>query len=127
MNKQIVLVGITFCCIAIILGAFGTHGLQNLITPKRIISFEVGVRYQFYHGLTLLLLGFNSSKLNQSITTISGLIIAGTVCFSGSIYLLALQELIGFMKFLVFITPFGGVLLIIAWILLFIRVARIKI
>ena len=63
MNRRIVLAGVILIIVAIILGAFGAHALKEVLTNQRLNSFETGVRYQVYHGLALLILGFNSNKL----------------------------------------------------------------
>jgi elongation factor Tu len=68
MNKKIVLTAAVLLMLAIILGAFGAHGLKDKVSPERIATFEVGVRYQFYIGLAMLILGFNEEKLKSVCT-----------------------------------------------------------
>lgn len=127
MNKNTVLIGICMIVIAIILGAFGAHGLKEHISAEKINSFEVGVRYQIYHGLGLLIIGLSADKFKFSLKPIKILLILGTVIFSGSIYLLSIQEMINFsVKFLGPVTPLGGVLLIISWIIFLVKVTRTK-
>jgi len=124
MSKKVILTGAIFIVLAIILGAFGAHGLKDVLTDDQSKSFETGVRYQTYHGIALLVLGFNASKI-KSIDTILYLIIAGVVIFSGSIYLLATQDIIGVsMNFSGPITPLGGLLMISAWIVFSVRIIR---
>lgn len=114
MNKKQVIIAVIFLLTAIILGAFGAHGLKSLVSPEKIVSFEVGVRYQMYLGLLLLILGLNNDKFQFSIKWISSLLIAGAILFSGSIYLLSIQELTTInLKFLGPITPLGGSLMIV--------------
>ncbi len=109
MNKKQVIIAVIFLLTAIILGAFGAHGLKSLVSPEKIVSFEVGVRYQMYLGLLLLILGLNNDKFQFSLKWISSLLIAGAILFSGSIYLLSIQELTTInLKFLGPITPLGG-------------------
>lgn len=124
MSKKVILTGAILIALAIILGAFGAHGLKDVLTEAQSKSFETGVRYQTYHGIALLILGFNASKI-KGLNTILYLILSGVIIFSGSIYLLATQDAIGVsMKFLGPITPLGGVLMITAWIIFIIRVIR---
>ena len=114
MNKKQVIIAVIFLLLAIALGALGAHGLKSLISAKKIASFEVGVRYQIYIGLLLLILGFNNDKFQFSIKWISSLLIAGAILFSGSIYLLSFEELTTInLKFLGPITPLGGSLMIV--------------
>lgn len=124
MSKKVILTGAIFIALAIILGAFGAHGLKDVLTEAQSKSFETGVRYQTYHGIALLILGFNASKI-KGLNAILYLILAGVIIFSGSIYLLATQDVIGVsMKFLGPITPLGGVLMITAWIIFINRIIR---
>ncbi len=114
MNKKQVIIAVIFLLLAIALGALGAHGLKSLISAKKIASFEVGVRYQIYIGLLLLILGLNNDKFQFSLKWISSLLIAGVILFSGSIYLLSFEELTTInLKFLGPITPLGGSLMIV--------------
>ena len=127
MRKRLLLIVICLIVTAIILGASGAHALKDKITAERLQSFEVGVRYQFYNALALLVILLNEDKFSFSLKTFYTLILLGTVCFSFSIYLLSIQELLGVsLRFLGPITPVGGLLMISAWILVFIKVLRIK-
>ena len=124
MSKKIVLAGAIFIALAIVLGAFGAHGLKDILTDVQSKSFETGVRYQTYHGISLLILGFNSSKF-KGLNTLFYLIVSGVVLFSGSIYLLATQDVLGVsMSFLGPITPLGGLLMLAAWINLIVKIIR---
>lgn len=125
MNRTSVIVGIVFIVIAIILGAFGAHALKEKLEIAQLNSFEVGVRYQMYHGLALLALGLAANQLSFSLKVFNRMIIIGTLAFSLSIYLLAIKDLIGInVSFLGPITPIGGSVLIIAWIILLIKIIR---
>ena len=124
MSKKIVLAGAIFIALAIVLGAFGAHGLKDMLTDVQSKSFETGVRYQTYHGISLLILGFNSSKF-KGLNTLFYLIVSGVVLFSGSIYLLATQDVLGVsMSFLGPITPLGGLLMLAAWINIIVKIIR---
>ncbi|TYA70045.1 DUF423 domain-containing protein [Seonamhaeicola marinus] len=119
MNKKISIIGAILGLIAIVLGAFAAHGLKELISESALRTFETGVKYQMYHAIFLLFVG-NSTLLNTKLKgIIFYLVIFGVVCFSGSIYGLATNQLWSFnFKTIGFITPIGGLLFIMAWGLL---------
>ncbi|MFK7786223.1 MAG: DUF423 domain-containing protein [Crocinitomicaceae bacterium] len=127
MNRTSVISGIIFILVAITLGAFGAHALKEKLELTQLSSFEVGVKYQMYHGLALLAVGLGARQIPFSLKLFNGLIIAGTIAFSMSIYFLAIQEILGVkLSFLGPITPIGGSVLIIAWIILLIKLIRSK-
>lgn len=116
MNRTIVLVGIALGALAIILGALGAHGLEKIVDENAVETFEIGVRYQMYHALFLLFLGIWPSLAINYKKKVFGLVLAGVVLFSFSIYLLALNSLTSFdFKSIGFLTPIGGVFLILGW------------
>lgn len=116
MNRTIVLVGIALGALAIILGAFGAHGLEKIVDENAVDTFEVGVRYQMYHALFLLFLGIWPNLANNYKKKVFGLVLVGVALFSFSIYLLALNSLTSFdFKSIGFLTPIGGVFLILGW------------
>tara|TARA_R110002051_G_scaffold117044_1_gene190669 strand:- start:6858 stop:7244 length:387 start_codon:yes stop_codon:yes gene_type:complete len=125
MNKTILGVGVLFGLTAVILGAFGAHGLEKLVLPEKVDTFSTGVTYQMYHALFLLFLGNMNFISTSSKKAIFYLIVVGILLFSGSIYVLATNELTSFdFKKLAILTPIGGSLLIFGWILLGIRIFR---
>lgn len=96
-------------------GAFGSHALKQKLAPDMLAVFEVGARYQMYHALAMCLVALLGLTIESSLIAWSGwLFFAGTAIFSGSLYLLALTGA----RFLGAITPIGGVLLLIGWLLL---------
>lgn len=111
--------GATFGLLAVIFGAFGAHALKKKFTDEQQQSFETGVRYQMYHALVLLIIGYlpvASAGLYRSATI---LLIIGTLLFSFSIYGLCLSAAFGKkLRFLGPVTPLGGLLLVIAWTIL---------
>lgn len=120
------ILGALLIVIGIVFGAFGAHALKEVLSPERLVSFETGVRYQMYHGLAILILGVAENKIVISKWS-KRLMLAGVILFSGSIYLLAVQDLLGIsMKFLGPITPVGGVLLIVSWVLILINLIQSK-
>ncbi|PKG42228.1 DUF423 domain-containing protein [Psychroflexus sp. MES1-P1E] len=124
-RKKLVLLGSCFGGIGIILGAFAAHGLESIISEDAINTFETGVKYQIYHALFLLFLStqtFTTQKLNK---ILFWLLLTGVIFFSGSIYGLATNELSSFdFKTIAWITPIGGILLILSWALLFIHIIK---
>jgi uncharacterized membrane protein YgdD (TMEM256/DUF423 family) len=107
--------------LAIVLGAFGAHALKKVLTFEQLNTFETGVKYQMYHALFLLLIGMSSQVSEMAKKRIFYFIFIGIIFFSGSIYLLATNNLTVFdFKVIGFITPIGGLLLIVGWMCLFI-------
>ncbi|AUC13781.1 hypothetical protein BTO06_00840 [Tenacibaculum sp. SZ-18] len=120
MTEQIVLTAASiFGALSIILGAFGAHALKKKLTLEQLTSFETGVKYQMYHAIVLLLIGFNfQSKLDNA----SLFFIIGIILFSFSIYGLVLSDAFGKkIKILGPITPIGGLCLLIGWLLLLVN------
>ena len=100
----------------VILGAFGAHLLEKLLSAAQLASFETGLRYQFYHVFFLILLSPIPRIEEKDKNKITLLISIGILLFSGSIYLLNLQDVLGLnLSFLGPVTPIGGSLLIFAW------------
>ncbi|WP_299337393.1 DUF423 domain-containing protein [uncultured Psychroserpens sp.] len=127
MNKKILITGSVLGLTAIALGAFGAHGLKALISVESQQTFETGVRYQMYHALFLLFVGSYSALNIKSKQIIFYLTVFGVLFFSGSIYGLATNELSGFdFKTIGFVTPIGGLMLIIAWAILLIKFLKIN-
>ncbi len=100
--------------LAIIFGAFGAHALKDSLTAESLLSFETGVRYQMYHVIVLLFVNMYTGFSQKQINTISWLFFLGIFFFSGSIYAIQLTELTA--KSIWFITPIGGLFLILGWV-----------
>ena len=116
MDKKIFITASLFGMIAIILGAFGAHKLKEVLTLEQLNTFETGVKYQMYHALFLLFVGLNTALTVKTKKIIYFLTLFGVIFFSGSIYLLATNSLTSFdFRTIGFITPIGGLLLIMAW------------
>ena len=111
MDNKLISIAALLAFLAVAIGAFGAHTLNELLTTEKLNSFETGVRYQFYHSLALLIIGLNANKLNAT-ALIGKFMLIGIVFFSFSIYLLSLQELIGInLSLLGPITPLGKLIL----------------
>jgi uncharacterized membrane protein YgdD (TMEM256/DUF423 family) len=122
MDKKIISTGAIFGMLAIILGAFGAHALKKVLSIEELTTFETGVKYQMYHALFLVLIGTINELSQKAKKTIYYLVVFGVIFFSGSIYLLATNNLTSFdFKVIGFITPVGGLLLILAWGALFVN------
>ena len=125
MDRKIIATAAILGMTSVVLGAFGAHALKDLLEADKIVTFETGVRYQMYHALLLLFVGAINILSAKAKKTIFYLCLIGVLLFSGSIYLLATDSLnsINF-KAIGFITPIGGLLLIVAWIVLFVDILR---
>jgi uncharacterized membrane protein YgdD (TMEM256/DUF423 family) len=115
-DKKITVTASFLAALTIGIGAFGAHGLEKLVEGDALASFETGVRYQMYHAIALLILGFATAIPAHTRKWVFWSFILGIILFSGSIYLLVLKEVLPFdPSFLGPITPIGGVLLIFGW------------
>ena len=113
-TKNILISGCILSALAVAIGAFGAHGLKELLASNgKTEVFETGVKYHFYHGLALLLIGLITFHVqNKWIIRSWYMILSGTVIFSGSLYILSISGI----GILGAVTPFGGVLLISGWV-----------
>ena len=122
MNKSLIRLGSLLAALAVILGAFGAHGLEGNIQPEMISTFETGVRYHFYHALAILLTAGLAPYAHTKRLRVAGSLFGlGILLFSGSIYLLATRELFPSvpLNWLGPVTPMGGLVFIIGWGFLF--------
>ena len=118
---------ILFCTTSVVLGAFGAHLLKDLLTEHQLSSFQTGIRYQMFHGLSILILALNKNYFTEKLNKVLQLMSVGIILFSLSIYLLNLQELLGLsLSFLGPVTPIGGLFLMVSWTLLFFNVKKNK-
>ena len=112
--------------IGVSFGALGAHTLEKLLVPKSLTAWETAVRYQLIHAVVILILALNDKLISdKKMRRILNFFILGIVFFSGSIYLLSTQSITGLsVSFLGPITPIGGVLMITAWILVFLQAVK---
>jgi uncharacterized membrane protein YgdD (TMEM256/DUF423 family) len=108
--------------LAVALGAFGAHVLKDRLAADLLANFETGVRYQMYHALALLAVAWVISRWpNSGLPTAAGwLFVAGTLLFSGSLYVLSLTGV----RFWGAITPLGGVAFVAGWLCLLLAAWR---
>lgn len=120
--KNFLTISSIMMALAIALGAFGAHGLKSILTPAYLQTYNTGVEYHFYNTLGLFAASFIMYlKPNSKKTVIaSWLILIGMIIFSFSLYLLVILNI----PIMGAITPIGGTLLIIAWILLAISIYK---
>ncbi|QEZ89367.1 DUF423 domain-containing protein [Aliarcobacter cibarius] len=120
--KNFLAIASLFMASAIAFGAFGAHGLKKILDPDMLRIFHTGVEYQFYNTFGLFFATFiyslkeNSRKIKISLY----LIVIGTLIFSVSLYVLTILN----MPILGAITPIGGTLQIIAYLLLFFGILK---
>jgi uncharacterized membrane protein YgdD (TMEM256/DUF423 family) len=114
--------GAALAGLAVLLGAFGAHGLESRLSPEMLEIFETGVRYHFYHALGLCVVAWVVAR-NPEVPAarLAGLLfVVGIVIFSGSLYALALTGA----RWLGAITPVGGVAFILGWATLAVAAVR---
>jgi uncharacterized membrane protein YgdD (TMEM256/DUF423 family) len=101
--------------VAVALGAFAAHGLKAKLSPDLLNTFEIGVRYQMFHALALLACGWAATRWpGGSLNAAGWLFVAGTVLFSGSLYILALTGT----RWLGAVAPVGGMAFLLGWLCL---------
>lgn len=113
MDRVFTVIGALSAFLAVAAGAFGAHALRARLSPDLLEVFETGARYQFYHALALLAAAWVASRWPHDSATWAGwLFVAGTVLFSGSLYLLALTG----QRWFGAITPLGGAAFLLGWL-----------
>ena len=118
-------IAILFIISAVALGALGAHTLKDVLTENEIHSFEIGVRYQLFHGIGLLFLSLNSDKFDNKLKRSLMVMIIGVCCFSFSLYLLSIRNILELsLSCIGPFTPIGGILLISSWIILFFSIKK---
>ena len=114
--RRCIAAGALLMLLGVVLGAFGAHALQQLLTPRQLASYQTGVHYQMLHSIGLVLLGLAARATGDgnALRWSARLMLAGIVLFSGSIYLMTA----GAPRWLGAVTPVGGVSFMLAWALL---------
>lgn len=126
MNKRIILTAAFLGMIAVVLGAFGAHGLAGRINDQSLDNWHTAVNYQFYHTLALLFLATFSRAKNILINLSYIAFTVGILFFSGSLYLLSTRELTGISATHILgpITPLGGLAFVLGWASLFLATLK---
>jgi uncharacterized membrane protein YgdD (TMEM256/DUF423 family) len=113
-KTPIIAIGGLLLASAVALGAFGAHGLESILEEHgRVDTYETAVKYHFYHGLGMVLIGILKKLYKKGYDWACKTMLVGVIIFSGSLYVLSLSNV----TWLGAITPIGGVLLILSWIL----------
>ncbi len=123
-NKNLAFIGALLLLISIALGALGAHALSEILTDNRLKSFLTANQYLSIHGLAFLILAFFPTQILRA----SQIILVGLILFSGSIFLLITlgHVEIEFPKMLALITPIGGLLMIVGWAVLALKIWQLK-
>jgi len=121
--KKALVLGSLLLAVGVLIGAFGAHGLKNMVTPDKLVTFETGVRYHFYHAFGILFLGvvqqiLQTQKFNVSLYSF----LVGILLFSFNCYLYALTGI----KTFAMIVPVGGTLFVLGWIVMMVKFLKIK-
>lgn len=127
MNRKIIITAAIFGMLAVIAGAFGAHGLASKLSPQDMDVWHIAVQYQFYHVFALLFLSVFT--LNNKLTRLAYYLFTwGIICFSGSLYLLATEDILGLhiSNIMGPVTPLGGLLFIAGWATLALAAFRNK-
>ncbi|MDZ7936393.1 MAG: DUF423 domain-containing protein [Emticicia sp.] len=122
MNKLFLQAGSLLGAVGVMIGAFGAHALKPMLTASgRFETFEIGVRYQFYHAIALVLIGILAKHIPSKTLSYGGyFILAGVLIFSGALYTICFTGLNVFGA----VAPIGGTFLVIGWLLLFWAVTK---
>lgn len=123
LAKKSLVLGSALLALAVLIGAFGAHGLKNMVTPEKLVTFETGVRYHFYHALGLVLLAliqqtFQNLRLGVSYFSF----FVGILLFSFNCYFYVLTDI----KTFAMIVPLGGLLFVLGWGAMTVQALKLK-
>lgn len=117
--------GAVFALLSVAFGAFGAHALKNVLTEHYAAVWETAVHYQMFHAIGLIVIGILMSKSLLGPTPMLSragiLMFIGVILFSGSLYVLAITQI----KVLGAITPIGGVLFLVAWLMVILAASKL--
>lgn len=121
--KKYLLTGSVLVFFAIVLGAFGAHGLKKILDEAHLHTFKTGVDYQMIHGLALLFLGLCKKQFSDlALDRVFAFILCGLILFCGNCYLYAVTDI----KIFAMIVPLGGLSFLVAWALLIAKLGKIQ-
>ena len=127
MHKLFLTLGASLAGLGVILGAFGAHGLKQMVGPETVGTFQTGVQYQMYHAFALMIVAVLFERMPSGLLQWAGVaFLIGILLFSGSLYLLASLKAMNKVGIsgIGIITPFGGLFFIAGWLLLVIAILR---
>ncbi|MDX1599513.1 MAG: DUF423 domain-containing protein [Marinobacter sp.] len=115
-------IGALLALVAVMAGAFGAHGLRDLVSARGLEVFQTAVTYQVYHSIALILVAIlTGMELHRRLLAVAaGFFLAGILLFSGSLYVLVLTDI----RWVGPITPIGGVCFMVGWALVLIAGLR---
>ena len=112
-------IGSILGCIVVVLGAFGAHGLKDVLDDHGKSIYDKAVLYQMFHVVVILIIGIIEKIVPEiQLQLVGWIFLLGIILFSGSLYILAITEI----KWLGMITPIGGLLFIIGWVVFFVKI-----
>ncbi|GAB7057826.1 DUF423 domain-containing protein [Paenibacillus sp. YK5] len=116
MNSTFVAIGSICALLSVALGAFGAHGLKEVLTPNMLANYQTGVQYQMMHSLGLIAIGLCASILPAGghLRRAGWFMLIGIILFSGSLYVLSITGITA----LGAITPIGGIAFLLGWLFL---------
>jgi uncharacterized membrane protein YgdD (TMEM256/DUF423 family) len=118
-NKLVLIIGGISGFTAVALGAFGAHGLKNIISAQMLDIYKTGVLYQLIHSLAILAIGLS---VKEKFFKAAIFFLIGIILFSCSLYGYSLTQI----KSLTLITPFGGISFLIGWVFVIIESIKMK-
>lgn len=125
MKKNILMNAGILGLLAVVLGAFGAHGLKPLLSSDMLAAYETGIRYHFYHTVVLLVLGFVAQPSDKLVQRAATFFTLGIIFFSGSLYVLALSSVNGNVwSWLGPVTPIGGLCFMTGWVFIFLFASK---
>jgi uncharacterized membrane protein YgdD (TMEM256/DUF423 family) len=121
--KSSLVTGALLLGVAVLIGAFGAHGLKNMVEAEKLVTFETGVRYHFYHAFGLLFLGVLKQVLPDLKVQVSfWAFLCGILLFSFNCYFYVLSNV----KVFAMVVPLGGVLFVLGWFVLAARILKLR-
>ena len=116
MKMHFISLGSVNAAFAVVLGAFGANALNTKISLEALGTFQTGVQYHFYHSLGLIIIGIisRSAKRSKALPISGWAMLSGIILFSGSLYIISIAGI----RSVGIITPIGGILFILSWLLL---------
>lgn len=123
LAKKSLVLGSALLALAVLIGAFGAHGLKNIVAPEKLVTFETGVRYHFYHAFGLLFVGLLQQQFqNMKLTVSHWAFFIGVLLFSFNCYFYVVTDI----KVFAMIVPLGGLLFILGWIVTMIQLLKLR-
>jgi len=121
MERRLLAVGALMGFLAVVMGTFGAHVLDQKLSPKMLGVFDVGARYHMYHALAIICTAWVYHDHPGRVSAAAGcFFVVGVILFSGSLYLLAVTGA----RWLGMVTPIGGMAFLAGWGLLLVAALR---